>query len=300
MSWRDREYAQGRSDWSGAFGGAGASRLLRGNVVTTLIAINIAVFVLCTLTGPRGVASSPIFEFMAMFVPAVMKGEIWRLITAQYLHWSMGHLLMNMLGLHFLGRPLEQEWGSKRFFAIYFIAGTLGMVFYAVLTLIGWLPLNGVAAGASGCVLGLLGACAVRYPHAMVYIYFLFPIKIRTAALFFGGWYLLNLYARGPNAGGDACHLAGMVFGAWWAWWGEQWWDRRGWRLAGSQNRPSKAQVYRTSQPESPVVVDSTKVDDVLRKVYERGIHSLSEAEKEILRTATYRGQAGGSGGADQ
>jgi membrane associated rhomboid family serine protease len=192
-------------------------RVAGHDIVKTLIIVNVAIYVLCVLTARPGVFESPLFQFMALHTPNVMHGQVWRLFTAQYLHWNTGHIFMNMLGLYFLGRPLAMEWGTKQFLAVYTVAGLLGNLFYVALTLVGWLPMVGVAAGASGCVLGLLGAAAVRYPHAEVWVYFLFPIKIRTAALIFAGFYVLNLYTRGENAGGDACHLAGLAFGAWWA-----------------------------------------------------------------------------------
>jgi len=269
-------------------------------MVTTLIVINVAVFMLCNITenarlgvrsGQSSIITSPVFQWLVMMTPYVLHGQVWRIITAQFLHWDFGHIFMNMLALHFLGRSLEAEWGAKRFLVIYLIAGTLGMFFYMALTAIGWLPVVGVLAGASGCILGLLGACAVRYPHATVYLYFLFPIKIRTVAILFGAWYAFNLWKVGNNAGGDACHLAGLMFGSWWAWRGENWWNRSGWRWAAWRKRPHRVRVVRTNEPfHEPVdVPDSSQVDEVLRKVYEQGIHSLSEAEKEVLRNATER-----------
>ncbi|MEK6797820.1 MAG: rhomboid family intramembrane serine protease [Planctomycetota bacterium] len=302
MSWRDREYAQGnvfqRSEWSRG------PRFLRGkSVVTLLIWANVAVFALCQLTLQpvrgrlglsEGAIASPVFQWLALHSPSVLQGQAWRVVSAMFLHWSFNHILMNMLGLHFLGRSLERDWGSRMFLGVYVFAGLLGNVFYVLLTMIGWLDFGGIAAGASGCVLGLLGSAAVRYPHAEVWIYFLFPIKIRTAALVFGGWYFLNLYTRGDNAGGDACHLAGLLFGAWWAWRGERWWlqRRRVRRTAQFWDhvRPTQGQ----GQPDLRVhveapPVDSEAVDAVLKKVYEKGIHGLSETEKQFLRDATER-----------
>jgi len=311
MSWRDREYARGAQSGGRVWPPTRRVALLGGSVVTTLIVVNVAVFVLSQMTINRNAArhpalrgeeiiTSPVFQFSAMRADLVMKGQVWRLITAQYLHWSFGHILMNMLGLHFLGRALERGWGSKRFFFIYLIAGTLGMVFYMVLTLLGWLPVQGVAAGASGCVLGLLGACAVRYPHAEVLIYFLFPIKIRTAALLFGAWYVWNLLDRGQNAGGDACHIAGLLFGALWAYRGESWWDRVGWRATSWRTRtreraPSDFGV-RVAQRRD----DAQTVDRILKKVYEGGIHSLTEEEKRALGEATERQRQTEAGHADR
>jgi len=273
------------------------------SIVTILIAINAVICMLCSITGERGiVARSAIFEFGAMYSPLVVKGQIWRLLTSDYLHWSFGHILMNMIGLHFLGRPLEREWGPGKFFAVYTIAGLLGSVFYFALTMMGWLSMDGIAAGASGCVLGLLGAAAVRYPHAQLWIYFLFPIKIRTAALIFAAWYALNLFNRGVNAGGDACHLAGLAFGALWAFKGDAWWSSSGrarWArlksIAKAALRPGPRKegfgrgkggfADRLGQRRE----DEETIDRILRKVYDNGIHSLTESEKTALKAATER-----------
>ncbi len=296
MTWRDREYAR-ESDFPGPFRTVRGRGLLAGrSVVTILIWINIAIFLLCSITGGNyGVKGSPITAWMAFYTPAIREGQIWRLISSQYLHWDSMHILFNMLGLHFLGRQLERDWGPKQFFAVYTEAGLMGNFFLLALTLNGWFNPGAPAAGASGSVLGLLGAAAVRYPHAEVLIYFLFPIKIRTAALVFAGLYALNIYMQGANAGGDACHIAGLGFGAWWAYRGEAWFNRRGWRMPSFRSRSRKP--YRRPGPASSTFQDKVKqrqtdavtVDRILKKVYESGIHSLSDTEKKALQEATQR-----------
>jgi membrane associated rhomboid family serine protease len=285
-------------------GGMGASG--GRSVVTILIIINAAVFVLCSITGDRGfVGASPLFQLGEMKGSLVLRGQIWRLVTSDYLHWSFSHILINMIVLHFLGRPLERDWGPKKLLAVYTIAGLLGSVFYLALTLFGWLPMEGRAAGASGCVLGLLGACAVRYPHAQLWIYFLFPVKIRTATLIFAGLYALNVFTGGPNAGGDACHLAGLAFGAWWAFRGDAWWSLSGrsmWtrlksKLSSRASRPRPEEPKRGFGRGEGVFAerlaqrreDEETIDRILRKVYEKGIHCLTDEEKAALKAATAR-----------
>lgn len=290
MGWQDRDYHRGYEEGSPQFGGGPSLNLRRFTVVSIVMGVNIAVFVLCTMSGGRdGAGGSPIFKALELFTPAITSGEIWRLITANYLHWDFMHIFFNMLGLFFFGRSLEEDWGRKRFFAVYTISGLLGSVFYLVLTLVGWLPLSGRAAGASGCVLGMIGACAVLFPHARLFIFPLpFPIKVRTFALVFGGWYVVNLIGRGPNAGGDACHLAGLLFGAWWAWRGQRWWGG-----LPALRRPSfrtRLQRRVPLDPKSPfgaTSVDEATLDRILKKVGEYGLHSLSESEKQILLAAT-------------
>lgn len=304
MGWQDRDYAKpayghgpvyrtgGPGGW-GPFGATGG----RG-IVNTLIIINAVVFVACTLTSERGfVLSSPIFQFGAMNTPLILHGQVWRLLTSHYLHWSFGHILMNMIGLYFLGRPLERIWGARKFFGVYTLSGLLGSLIYVLLSSVDWLPLDGIAAGASGCVLGLLGVCAVRFPHAQLLVFFLFPINIRTATFIFGAWYVLNILSRGPNAGGDACHLAGLLFGLWWAMKGDAWWSMSGryawsrWisRFSGGGGGRSARAPRGFDAKMQQRRDDAETIDRILKKVYDGGVHSLSESEKRALQEATER-----------
>ena len=75
---------------------------------------------------------------------------------APFLHYGAFHLAMNMLGLWFLGPPAEFALGFRRFVAIYLLAGIGSM---ATVLACGYgadeAPLT---VGASGCVMGLVGA----------------------------------------------------------------------------------------------------------------------------------------------
>jgi len=285
-------------------GGFGGGR----SIVTTLIVINVAIFVLEALFPPVRRALSgdqtltpfglEIHHGLAeMWADAVMRGQVWRLVTAQYLHAGLGHLFINMLVLHFLGRPLERMWSARKFVAIYTLCGLSGNVFYTILgaqgVIPGWMP----AVGASGCIYGLLGIVAVLFPQATIYIYFLFPMKIRTAAMIFGGIAVLMILTRGENFGGEACHLAGMVFGVWWAWRGDAWWAMRGrsWWTRAKSGVPRPPRAGRTGKQrgfEAKVAQrreDEETIDRILKKVYDGGIHGLSEDEKRALQEATER-----------
>lgn len=288
MSWEDREYARA-GDYVAQRGAPYRTYGRPRSVVTTLIVINVVVYILCVMSsGHRGVVGySPIFRWGAMVSELVLHGQIWRLVTSDYLHANNMHIFMNMLGLYFLGRPLEQLWGARKFFAVYTIAGVLGSAFYMILTLTGWLE-SGVAVGASGCVLGLLGAAAALFPHAEVYIYFLFPVKIRIVALVLGGYYVLNVFQGGNNAGGDACHLAGLAFGVWWAVRGDRWWA--GYRRRGRITPTMPATGFRRRIAQRRA--DAELIDRILSKVHAAGVASLTEREKQALTEATARQQA--------
>jgi len=86
----------------------------------------------------------------------VAGGEVWRLLTAGFLHANLVHLGVNMFSLWVLGRPLEAALGRVRFIGLY-LAGLLGSSAVAYLLT----PPNVAVVGASGAIFALLGALFV-------------------------------------------------------------------------------------------------------------------------------------------
>ena len=67
--------------------------------------------------------------------------------------------------------------------------------------------------GASGSVYGLLLAFGMMFPNALIYVYFLFPLKAKWFVIIFGAAELY-LGIRGTNDGvAHFAHLGGMIFG---------------------------------------------------------------------------------------
>ena len=140
--------------------------------------------------------------------------------------------------------------------------------------------------------IGVLGACAVLFPGIQLIIYF-FPMRIRTAAALFLGLYALNLLQRGSNAGGDAAHLAGLLVGAGYAYWRRQ----GGGALPGV--RRVKVKIIKPERPSGPWHRKlreedhlGQQVDQVLAKIKQQGVASLTEGEKRILAEASRQQQA--------
>lgn len=89
-------------------------------------------------------------------VEGVAEGQWYRLVTSMFLHEAVWHFAFNMLGLWWLGGPLEAALGRARYLALYLVSGLAG----GALTY--WLaPQNQPSLGASGAIFGLLGATVV-------------------------------------------------------------------------------------------------------------------------------------------
>jgi rhomboid protease GluP len=91
----------------------------------------------------------------ALFRPAVMAGEWWRVCNAMFLHGGFVHLFVNMYGLYLLGRFTEEVFGPARFLSVYLISGLIGGL---ASTAVG---AGALSVGASGAIMGLLGALIV-------------------------------------------------------------------------------------------------------------------------------------------
>ncbi len=93
----------------------------------------------------------------AFFAPDILSGDWWRMFSYMFVHANWLHLVMNRLGLWALGPFVERAFGRWRFSLIYLFSGFAGSVVYLCLA---WYQIGEAHAlvGASGCIMGLLGA----------------------------------------------------------------------------------------------------------------------------------------------
>ena len=125
-----------------------------------LLAVNVLAFFASSLTGGDAVGGGfgggdSVLAEGAVSRNTVADGEVWRLITAGFLHAGLFHVLFNMYALYLLGQLLEPALGRARFAAVYFVSLLAGS-FGALL-----LQPTGFTVGASGAVFGLMGAAIV-------------------------------------------------------------------------------------------------------------------------------------------
>ncbi|HEY5947051.1 MAG TPA: rhomboid family intramembrane serine protease [Kofleriaceae bacterium] len=92
----------------------------------------------------------------AMVRGLVHDGEWWRLVTFSFVHVGGIHLIVNMIGLWFLGRLTEDLFGPWRTIAIFALAGIGGAAASYLAS-----P-AGISAGASGALFGMLGAVFIE------------------------------------------------------------------------------------------------------------------------------------------
>lgn len=128
-------------------------------VTKILLGLNLAVFVAVLADG--SLLDELVLLGRANFYyggppEGIAEGQWYRLVTSMFLHQEVWHIAFNMLGLWWLGGPLEAVLGRVRYLALYLLSGLAG----GALTY--WLAApNQPSLGASGAIFGLLGATVV-------------------------------------------------------------------------------------------------------------------------------------------
>jgi len=148
--------------------------------------------------------------FTEMFVlnGSAFSGEIWRFLTAVFLHGGVGHLLFNGFALALFGSILERFIGGVRFLIVFFVTGILANLisvnFYSS------------SLGASGAIFGVIGALIIVRPGLTVWAFGM-PMPMFLAGIFWAVGDLIGAYGffvgNPINNTGNLAHLSGMFFG---------------------------------------------------------------------------------------
>ncbi|WP_437223037.1 rhomboid family intramembrane serine protease [Planctomicrobium sp. SH661] len=285
------------SQWS-----PGRRRSDSWSMVTTLIVINVVVFIAQTITWRTQLLES----WLALNLHDVLHGQIWRLTTYDFLHETSSglplHLLFNMWLLYLAGRRVEDKYGSEEFLAFYLVAGVLsgiGFLAWGLLTQTG-----GVAIGASGAAVAVMIVYAFNWPSERWYIWGILPVPVIMLAAISAIFDVMPMLQqlRGNAGPGDrvahAAHVGGMLFGLLYV--------KFGWRITSlfsnlnsstlhkSVKRRPKLRVHVPNSEEIdedesiPEAIES-RLDRLLEKISVSGEASLTDEERRFLTDASRR-----------
>lgn len=139
--------------------------------------------------------------------------SLFNLLSYQFLHGGLFHLISNMWALWIFGDNVEDRMGHLRFLIFYLLCGICAGLFH-VFTL----PNSGVpCVGASGAISGVLGAYTFLYPTARVLCtipIIIYPYLIEIPAIIFGVFWFLTQLFNGLVVMASDEDVAGV---AWWA-----------------------------------------------------------------------------------
>ncbi len=198
--WKNNPWVKGISD--------------EGMLIRTIIAINVAMYILSLVLYPRDMGMSmnpltmlsPSGDSLILLgatgtYPIDQLGRWWSLVSANFLHGSVLHILFNMMALKQIAPLVIREFGSYRMLIIYSVGGASGFM-------LSYLAGIRVTIGASAAICSLIGA-ALFYGKSRGGVYG------QSVFRQVGGWviglFIFGLLIPGINNWG---HGGGLIGGA--------------------------------------------------------------------------------------
>jgi rhomboid protease GluP len=138
-------------------GGEGRLARLRQAPATAGLLVALLVAFLASALDPQ------LIDRFAKVTDRVRAGEVWRLVTASFLHGGLLHIAVNAYALYMIGPTVERLYGRSRFLVIFVLGGAAG---FAASTLFVEQASLGASAGLFA-LLGVLLGFAVRARHVL-------------------------------------------------------------------------------------------------------------------------------------
>lgn len=191
---------------------------MNGSMLLKLIFINIGVFLLLHVLALGGLifnASDSVTSWVGMPSDlSLLLKKPWTLVSYMFSHYSVMHILFNMLWLYWLGRIFMEFFSPKQLTGLYLLGGWGGAALY--LLAYNLLPhlamMTGILIGASASVIAIVVATAVYTPDYKIGLLFLGEVSLKWIAIITVAIDLLSLDAG--NMGGSIAHIGGAIVGA--------------------------------------------------------------------------------------
>jgi membrane associated rhomboid family serine protease len=238
-------------------------------------------------------------NYLALSLDGLKHGFVWQLLTFQFMHAGIWHLVFNCLAIFFFGRVVESMLGRSRFLALYLTSGIIGgvvqMLFALVLPQYFDAPVVGASAGAAG----LVAAFAVLNWHERftLLLYFI-PVTMQGRTLFWVSAALAVVGILTPSSHvANAAHLGGILTGFFYVrllvqgrlpQWESPLRSRPPRELAArlQENKLWRAKTVPPAEEQSAQEFLQKEVDPILDKISAHGIQSLTARERETLEKA--------------
>lgn len=258
-------------------------------VVTYLLVANALVFLLSLLPGVQSLLA---------LQPANVLRQPWTPFTYMFVHAGGFHLLFNLIVLFFFGRPLEERWGSASFLKFYLVAGLGG-------AMLSFLTPHSMIVGASGALNGLLIAFAMIWPESPIHLFGVLPVKAKWLVAFLAAFSVFAALGGAQSGVAHWAHLGGFAAGFLYlksgllqqsAYGAPKGASRTGGlaQLLGKLRRrqPIRSERSAPAAPKQPDTRAPDDIDRILDKISEKGLKSLTPAERRQLEEVSRRYRA--------
>ncbi len=244
--------------------------------IKVLIIINVSMYLLQILT----VSQLDMIRIFGLSAETIWP-LIWQPVTYMFMHGGVWHVAINMFVLWMFGAELESIWGKNEFLKYYFVTGIGAGIIWLLFNIGG---ANTILIGASGAVYGILMAYGLMFPNRTVYIYFLFPVKVKWFVIFIGAIAFFSSMGTGSNIS-HLAHLSGMLIGYLYLRFSNHWrnitfnFRKKYVELKSMQKGKNKQKKMKLQQ----------EVDRLLDKAENSGWENLTEEEQIKLKSSSWK-----------
>lgn len=271
-----------------------------GNPVFLYIGINVLIFLVVALVNiPFFLAGKPGVDFSGLIreylgYPADIARlplRFYTILTYQFFHEGLFHVLFNMLWLYWLGNIFLDFLKPRQFHFVYLAGGVAGALVYTLAynvfpVFATSLPMATVI-GSSAAVMAVIVGTATLVPDYTIRMLFLGNVKLKYLAIAYIALDLIGIASA--NAGGSFTHIGGAILGFSYI---KLLQNGTDWSNIFKRKPKSKLKVVRNETTKSAPKnktgnVNQQEIDAILDKISKSGYDQLSREEKETLFKAS-------------
>lgn len=240
---------------------------------TLLVAIFVVSMVVMTILAAAEAAG--VLNALPLIQSSVFHGEVWRLVTWPLVNFPSIWFALSMLMLYWFGRTVEQMLGR---------VGLLKFVGWlaAALVVVTLLLPGAVLAGSRDLGFGVFLAFAIIHPSAMM----LFGMTAKWVAIILVAISALSSLAAQDWAGlvqlATICAASAVILRMMGAAHSLPWLNLPRISLKTHSSGKTRPSPRALSEPRGTLTTQS-EIDRLLDKVAEKGLHSLTDAERRLL-----------------
>jgi membrane associated rhomboid family serine protease len=283
-----------------------------GSALSILILINVTIWVIIQFVrviyffinepGEEDLNTILLHVFaIPAYIPDLLT-KPWTVLTYNFLHFDIWHILFNMIWLYWFGKIFLEFLTSRQLVLVYLLGGISGGLIYVfafnVFPVFAQILPVAFALGASASVMAIVTAISFYVPGYTIQLFLLGRLRIGYLALIL---FVFDFFMiPSGNAGGHIAHIGGALFGVLYIFLSKP--SRRnlsaftnfsflnkvnGWfkkkkhepRFSSEFNpRPMSDDEYNKRKKQN-----QQRIDEILEKISRGGYDSLTREEKEIL-----------------
>ena len=245
------------------------------DAIKVLIGLNLLLFIFKSIS--RGEIN--LVEIFGLS-PETIWPMVWQPFTYMFIHGDFWHVAINMLVLFLFGSELETIWGRQGFIKYYIITGVGSGLIWILFQ--SFSSSSAYLIGASGAVYGILTAYGLMFPNRIVYIYFLFPVKVKWFVIILGAVAFFSSLGSHSNIS-HLTHLSGMIIGFTYLRFNRQWKKF----VFSMRKQILESKIKREENLKKKKRKLQEDVDQILDRINQVGYDGLSDSEKSRLYAAS-------------